>query len=198
MVVQLQRLMADRLFVSLPRFMQNFWPNLPQQVSLNKTLKCLWTQVGIIKIRLVKYLTEVFDFHLSYRSRGSWLQHHIQRCPHRWQRSHLCQKHSPSRGCHPWWSIKSWGPAAGGGAALFNFLLQFSQCVIWVCVLFQRLILLADMYIFQSVFNCTKHLLKWFKYILFLWRVHLWVAEEKWLDGTIFQLDFYYNDRTAS
>lgn len=65
-----------------------------------------------------------------FRSRRSGLQHYFARRSHRWQRPHLCQKHSASRCCHPWRSIKSWRPSAGGGGGT---CVQFKLCFMSLC-----------------------------------------------------------------
>lgn len=101
-------------------------------------------------------LTIIICFFFNCRSRRSWIQHHIQRCPHWWQRSHLCQKHPSSRGCHQRWSTESWRPAAGGGAALLNHLEPLfsiqSECALGDCMFFKdKLLSLPDRALFLNM-----------------------------------------------
>lgn len=100
-------------------------------------------------------------FSITPRSRGSRVQHHIQRRTHWWQCSYLCQKHSSSRGSHPRWPIESWRPAAGGEAALSTFsssqpsysvhMQPHSVCSVRLYAISETKCSFADMVLFQKI-----------------------------------------------
>lgn len=108
------------LTIRISNFRTQDMPFICQSVVRSHCWRTASTDCHGFKVYLARLWSSclyIYYFCLSFallRSRGTWLQYHVTRRPHRRLCPNLCKEHPSTWSSHPRWPPESRWPAAGG------------------------------------------------------------------------------------